>query len=113
MGNTANESYNFSDDNTYNSLDQCLNDSYTLFHTRKDHSKIVVNNLIPYTTATVNTSMEKSRPVNVQVLLNSGDSGTIMHQSLAKKLRVIENKKITWHTLAGKVSTANVARVQF
>ena len=112
MEHIVHESYNFND-NKNSSLDQCLNDSFTLFHTRKDHPKINKKDLVPYTTATVNTSLGKPRPVNVRVLLDSGGSATIMRKSLARKLRVKQDKKTTWQTLAGKVSTANVARVQF
>ena len=109
----TNESYNFNLSDKYSSFDDCLNDSFALFHTRKDHPKNTKKNLIPYTTATVNTSLGKPNPVNVRVLLDSGGSGTIMRKSLAKKLRVKNDKKITWHTLAGKVSTANITKVQF
>ena len=61
----------------------------------------------------VNKSMGKPRPVNVQVLLDSGGSGTIMCKSLAKKVRIKKDTHTTWTTLAGKVSTATVAKVQF
>ena len=57
--------------------------------------------------------MGKPCPVNVQVLLDSGSSGTIMRKSLAKKLRIKKDTHTTWTTLAGKVSTATVAKVQF
>ena len=82
-------------------------------HTHSDHSKNNKTKLVPYTTATVNTSMGKPCPVNVQVLLDSGGSGTIMRKSFAKKLRIRKDTKTTWTTLAGRVSTATVAKVQF
>ena len=49
----------------------------------------------------------------MQVLLDSGGSNSIIHKSLAKKLRIKKDTNTTWTTLAGKVSTATVAKVQF
>ena len=109
----TNESYSYNLSKNYVSLDECLNNLFALFHTRSDPKKNTREKLIPYTTATVNTSLGKPRPVNVRVLLDSGGSATIMRKSLAKKLRIKRDKKTTWATLAGSVSTATVAKVQF
>ena len=36
-----------------------------------------------------------------------------MRKSLAQNLRTKKQTRVTWNTLAGNVSTANVAKVQF
>ena len=68
---------------------------------------------MPLTFAQLNTSLGKPKPITIQVLLDSGGSRTVIWSSLATKLR---KKKITptsWSTMAGNVTTAKLAKIQF
>ena len=107
------ELYSFNHSKKFRSLDSCLNDSFALLQSRRDHEKINPKNLIPFTYAYVNTSLGKARPVKVRALLDSGGTATIMRKALAKKLRVKKSEKTTWSKLAGKISTASATKVWF
>ena len=106
------ELYNFSNSNNLN-LDKCINDSFSLLRSRRDQPKIEKQDLIPFTYAYVNTSLGRACPVKVQALLDSGGTGTIMRRSLASKLRIKKSKVVNWATLAGSVTTASEAAVEF
>ena len=76
----------------YSKLDKCLNESLALLSVRgdrhnKDYTKTVAD-LVPITFGRLNLSKGKPQPKNIKILLDSGSSGTIMCENLAKKLRV-------------------------
>ena len=98
----------------YTSLDWCLNNSYSLFCTRGDHTTINgENKLVLLTLGKINVSLRKPKYRTVWVLLDSGGSSTIMSSFLARKLQIKRGSESTWSTLAGSISTCNMTRVQF
>ena len=104
--------YNFNNIK-YTSLDQCINNSYSLFQTHSNHTTINSKNLVPLTSGKVNTSLGVSKYKKIRVLLDSGGSSTIMSSFLAKKLQVKRGPKLNWSTLASTISTCTKATVQF
>ena len=78
----------------------------------KDYTKTVAD-LVPVTFGRLNLSKGKPQPKNIKILLDSGSSGTIMCENLAKKLRVKKSSTTKWKTMAGTVSTAGTAKVEF
>ena len=106
------ELYNISN-NKYTSLDQCINNSYSLFQTRSNHTTINSKNLVLLTSGKVNTSLGVPKYKNIKVLLDSGSSSTIMSSHLAKKLQIKRGPKLNWSTLASTVSARTKVRVQF
>ena len=102
---------------TYSNLDECLNESLALLSVRgdshkKDYTKTVAD-LVPVTFGRLNLSKGKPQPKNIKILLDSGSSGTLMCENLAKKLRVKRSSTTKWKTMAGTVSTAGTAKVEF
>ena len=104
--------YSFNSSNNL-SLDECLNDLFSLLRSCRDHQKIDKQDLIPFTYTYVNTSLGRACPVKVQALLDSRGTGTIMRRSLAKKLWIRKSKVVNWATLASSVTTASEAVVEF
>ena len=76
----------------FSKLDECLNESLALLSVCEDHPKKdcteTVADLVPVTFGRLNLSKGKPTPKNIKVLLDSGSSGTIMCENLAKKLRI-------------------------
>ena len=103
---------------TFSNLDKCLNESLALLsvrgdHRNKDYTKTVAD-LVPITFGRLNLSRGKPQPKNIKILLDSGSTGTLMCENLAKKLKVKKSSStFEWTTLAGPVKTATTAKVEF
>ena len=50
--------------------------------------KTLVEDLVPITFGRLNLTRGKPKPKNIRVLLDSGSSGTVMYETLAKRLKV-------------------------
>jgi hypothetical protein len=78
----------------------------------KKHRK--AKDLKPMVFVTFNTSHGKPKPVTIQVLLNSGASGSLIHKKFARKLKLKMSKSSTnWTTAAGGVMTNSKCKSQF
>ena len=89
----------------YTSLDQCINNSYSLFQTRSNHTTINSKNLVPLTSRKVNTSLGVPKYKKIKVLLDSGASHTIVNKHCVRKLRRKKVSTAEWSTAAGTFST--------
>lgn len=85
----------FSLKKTFKNFVQCLNELLALLSVCGDHkneqqSKTSVEDLVPITFGRLNLTRRKPKPKNIRVLLDSSSSGTVMHETLAKRL-VVKN----------------------
>ena len=60
----------------------------------------------------MNTRSVRDKFRNFRIILNCGNSSTIVMGKLTSKIRQ-KNRKITWETQAGKLMTANKVNVYF
>jgi hypothetical protein len=68
----------------------------------------------PMVFVTFNTSCGKPKPITIQVLLNSGASGSLIHKKFMKKLKLKMSQSSTnWTTAAGGVKTNSKCKSQF
>ena len=69
--------------------------------------------LVPLTFGRINTSRGKPTPETLRVLFDSGGSGTVLTERFARKLKRIKCPEVKWNMMAGKVTTSEMAKVQF
>ena len=98
----APELENFSTTKDYLNLDQCLNESLALQSTCKCQKRTLENkqykdkiqDLVPITFGRLNTSCGKPMFKDVQILLDSSSSSTVMCKKLATKLKTKQVPKV-------------------
>ena len=73
--------------------------------TTRNSKKRKVDHLAPILFAKVNTSGGKPKLKTIKVLLDSGSSGTVIHEDFVKKLQVSNDETTKWSTAAGKLTT--------
>ena len=69
-----------------------------------------MDHLAPIVFAMLNTRVGKPKTKVIRVLLDSGSSGTVIHEDLVKHLRVSKSTPTRWSTAAGKLQTDKVVR---
>jgi len=69
--------------------------------------------LAPIVFAWVRTGLGKAQPKDMQVLLDSRASSSIISHKLVKNLQVKDSTTSTWAMAAGSISTNQKAKVQF
>ncbi len=73
--------------------------------TKRNAKRRKVDHLAPIVFAKLNTSRGKPQLRTIKVLLDSGSSGTVIHEDFVKKLRVSKDETTKWSTAAGKLTT--------
>ena len=53
----------------------------------------------------MNTRRGKAKFKNLRILLDSGYNSTIVMRGIIKKLKIIEETVMQWHTQAGNITT--------
>ena len=103
----------------YKSLDQCITDSvYSIHsilkgHQHKANKKQKTNHTRPIVFAYIQTSLGKTKPKRIKVLLDSGSTSTLVKKEYVKKLRLNKGKETTWRTMMGDFKTYAQTKVQF
>jgi hypothetical protein len=120
------EFFAFDDDNIYNSLDECLNDTMDqngemfplsqVIHGRKRpaRKRVKTEDLKPIVFVRLNTRHGKAKAVTLRALLDSGGSGSLVTEQFTKKLRTkVSSASTVWMTPGGALKTNTKCKVQF
>ncbi len=83
---------------------------------RKKRRNIQTTDLSPVTVAHLKTSLGKTKKTEVKllrVLFDSGCTATLINNTFCKKLRVTNDRSLTWETKAGTFETNGKCKLQF
>ncbi len=111
-----------SEDDEFDSLDECLDAHSLAEHIRSQDNKnkrqrvgYVEKDMRPLAFVRVNTKLGKPEPVTIRALLDSGASESLIDKKFVKNLRIWTSSKssIVWSTPAGEMKTQQRVKTQF